>query len=259
MKTRRLLCLLFALLALSACGTLGASVSTKIAPQVSTDVAEQVRTQVPALLNATAAPAYDCVKLTCDKIASCQEAAHKLNACGHSYLDGDKDGIPCEAFCRASDFPDRPTALPPTAVPTAAPQSPLESGPVIRVVDGDTIDVLLDGRNTRVRYLQVNTPERDEPCGRDATAANAAFVQAEVVSLVPDTELFDRYGRLLRFVYVDELLVNRALVERGYAEVVLYPPNNARYDEFRALEAEAAAAGRGCHPTGIFDDGSSTR
>ena len=77
--------------------------------------------------------------------------------------------------------------------------------------------------------------------------------------LVPDKELVDPYDRLLRFVYVGDLLVNRELVVGGWAEVVLYPPNDARYDEFLRLEQEAAAAGRGCHPTGVFNDGSTTR
>jgi len=134
-----------------------------------------------------------------------------------------------------------------------------EIGQVTRVVDGDTIDVLLNGVNTRVRYLQMNTPERNEPCSRDATQANAELVAGKTVRLVPDKELVDPYDRLLRYIYVGDVLVNRVLVEGGWAEVVLYPPNDAHYDEFVQLEAEAAAAGRGCHPTGIFDDGSTTR
>ena len=127
------------------------------------------------------------------------------------------------------------------------------------MVDGDTIDVLIDGKNTRIRYLQMNTPERDEPCSRESTQANIDLVQGKTVHLRADKEDQDRYGRLLRFVYVGEVLVNRVLVEEGYAEVVLYPPNDAQYEDFRSLEAEAAQAGRGCHPTGIFDDGSQTR
>lgn len=134
-----------------------------------------------------------------------------------------------------------------------------EIGRVTRVVDGDTIDVLLNGVNTRIRYLQMNTPERDHPCSRDATRANAELVSGKTVRLVPDKELVDPYDRLLRYIYVDDVLVNRVLVEQGWAEVVLYPPNDMHYDEFVRLEAEAAAAGRGCHPTGIFDDGSTTR
>ena len=134
-----------------------------------------------------------------------------------------------------------------------------EIAQVTRVIDGDTIDVLLDGVNTRIRYLQMNTPERDQPCSRDATQANAELVAGKTVRLVPDTELVDPYDRLLRYVYVGDVLVNRVLVEQGWAEVVLYPPNDMHYDKFVRLEAEAAAAGRGCHPTGIFDDGSTTR
>ena len=134
-----------------------------------------------------------------------------------------------------------------------------EIAQVTRVIDGDTIDVLLDGVNTRIRYLQMNTPERDHPCSREATKANAELVSGQTVRLVADKELVDPYDRLLRYVYVGDVLVNRALVEQGWAEVVLYPPNDMHYDEFVRLEAEAAAAGRGCHPTGIFDDGSTTR
>ena len=127
------------------------------------------------------------------------------------------------------------------------------------MVDGDTIDVLLNGVNTRIRYLQMNTPERDHACYRDSTKANADLVAGKTVRLVPDTELVDPYDRLLRYVYVDDVLVNRVLVKQGWAEVVLYPPNDLHYDEFVQLEKEAAAAGRGCHPSGIFDDGSTTR
>ena len=130
---------------------------------------------------------------------------------------------------------------------------------VLRVVDGDTIDVMLNGQRTRIRYLQMNTPERNQPCYREAVQANVNLVGGRSVRLVADREDTDRYGRLLRYVYVDDVLVNRVLVAGGFAEVVLYPPNDMHYEEFRALEAEAAAAGRGCHPTGIFDDGSWSR
>ena len=153
-----------------------------------------------------------------------------------------------------------------TAVADASASEPTEDSSaeeeiarVTRVIDGDTIDVLIDGKTARIRYLQINTPERDEPCFNESTQANAELVSGQTVRLVPDVELVDPFGRLLRYVYVGDVMVERALVEGGYAEVVLYPPNDAHYDEFLRLEAEAAAAGRGCHPTGIFDDGSTTR
>ncbi len=134
-----------------------------------------------------------------------------------------------------------------------------EKARVARVIDGDTIDVLLDGRRVRVRYIGMNTPERDEPCHREATQANYDWVAGKEVRLLRDTSETDRYGRLLRYVYADGVFVNRALVEAGYAEAVVYQPDDAFYDDFRLLERAAAQAARGCHPTGIFDDGSPTR
>ena len=143
--------------------------------------------------------------------------------------------------------------------PVGADSAEEEIAQVTRVIDGDTIDVLLNGETVRIRYLQINTPERDQPCFRESTQANAELVAGQTVRLVPDVELVDPFGRLLRYVYVGDIMVERALVEGGFAEVVLYPPNDMHYEEFVRLEAEAAAAGRGCHPTGIFDDGSTTR
>jgi endonuclease YncB( thermonuclease family) len=105
----------------------------------------------------------------------------------------------------------------------------------------------------------VNTPERDEPCSAEATAANAALVQGQSVRLVRDVSETDRYGRLLRYVYVGDRLVNAELVAQGYAEVVSYPPDTALFDYFRDLEVQAASAGLGCHPTGIFNDGTYER
>jgi endonuclease YncB( thermonuclease family) len=134
-----------------------------------------------------------------------------------------------------------------------------ETGIVSRVIDGDTIDVLLNGSVQRVRYIGMNTPERDETCYAAATQANAGLVEGQTVRLVKDRSETDPFDRLLRYVYVGEVFVNARLVEQGYAEVVSYPPDTAHFDEFRALEDAARASNRGCHPTGIFDDGTYTR
>ena len=135
-----------------------------------------------------------------------------------------------------------------------------DTAQVTRIIDGDTIDVKMpDGTTERVRYVGMNTPERDEVCYNEATQANAIFVQGKSVRLVKDISDRDQYGRLLRYVYVGDLFVNRAMVEQGYAEAVVYDPDRAHYDEFVSLEKQAAAANRGCHPSGIFNDGSYTR
>jgi micrococcal nuclease len=134
-----------------------------------------------------------------------------------------------------------------------------ELAQVLFVVDGDTIAVEIDGVEERVRYVGVNTPERDEVCYDEATDANASLVEGEVVRLVRDDSDRDRYDRLLRYVYVGNTFVNEQLVAYGFAEAVLYEPDNREFNNFRSLEQQAAVSGLGCHPTGIFNDGNDRR
>lgn len=134
-----------------------------------------------------------------------------------------------------------------------------ETGRVVRVIDGDTIDVEVNGETIRVRYVGMNTPERDEPCYQEATDANRRLVEGKTVRLERDTSDTDRYDRPLRYVYVGDTFVNWELVEDGYAEAVLYEPDDRYYEDFLRLESQATLANRGCHPTGIFDDGSTRR
>jgi len=147
-----------------------------------------------------------------------------------------------------------PAPLTPTPTPIIG-----EQARVLRVIDGDTIEVALNRRNRRVRYIGINTPERDEPCSNAATAANRRLVGGRDVTLVRGAEETDRYGRLLRYIYADGIFVNEALVREGFAENFVWEPNTRFADHFRALEAEARAAGRGCHPSGVFDDGNTER
>jgi endonuclease YncB( thermonuclease family) len=69
------------------------------------------------------------------------------------------------------------------------------TGPVVKVIDGDTIDVELDGRPVRVRYIGINTPETKhltkgrESCGREASAANRRLVEGQTVRLELDVAL----------------------------------------------------------------------
>jgi micrococcal nuclease len=124
---------------------------------------------------------------------------------------------------------------------------------VIRVVDGDTIRVRLDGRTERVRYIGVDTPESVKPgtpvqCfAKRASAFNKRLVAGERVRLVRDAEERDRYGRLLAYVYRtrDNLFINATLVTGGYAVPLTIPPNVAHADEFRTLAAVARRKGRG--------------
>ncbi len=147
----------------------------------------------------------------------------------------------------------------PVTVSVSTPVAGGDTATVTRVIDGDTIDVTINGQPFTVRYVGVNTPERDEACYSEARNANAALVQGQAVRLVRDVSETDRFGRLLRYVYVGDVFVNAALVEQGWAEAASYPPDTAFIPTFQQLELEAANAQRGCHVTGIFNDGSNTR
>ena len=120
------------------------------------------------------------------------------------------------------------------------------------VVDGDPIDVQLDGRKVRVRYIGMNTPETKHPtkgqelCDREASAANRQLVTGRTVRLELDVQPWDRYQRLLAYVYVGDLMINAEFVRLGYAQVATYPPNVRYADRFRQLQQEARAAGAGC-------------
>jgi endonuclease YncB( thermonuclease family) len=131
----------------------------------------------------------------------------------------------------------------------------VEVATVTNVVDGDTIDVrLLDVNQTsqRVRYIGINTPEVDQPCSGEATAANAALVEGKPITMLKDVSETDQYGRLLRYVYVGTTFVNAALVADGWAEAAEYPPDTAFAEWFSLLEAQASDGGLGCWPTGVF-------
>ena len=123
----------------------------------------------------------------------------------------------------------------------------------MRVVDGDTIRIVQDGREEAVRYIGVDTPESVKPgspveCyGKAAGQANRELVEGERVRLVQDVESHDRFGRRLAYVYRvrDDLFVNAELVRRGYATVLTVPPNVAHEDEFADLARQARRDQRG--------------
>jgi micrococcal nuclease len=140
-----------------------------------------------------------------------------------------------------ADSPAVPASpAPPTLPPSAQPAA------LRNVIDGDTIDVDIAGAEYRVRYIGIDTPERDMPFYDEATRANRDLVTGQTLYLVKDVSETDRYGRLLRYVYLaDGTLVNAALVESGYAQAVTFPPDVAFAETFRRLQQEARDAGRG--------------
>lgn len=116
---------------------------------------------------------------------------------------------------------------------------------VVRVVDGDTIEV---AGGTRVRLIGVDTPETDECFGSEATRYAGELLPAGTrVRLVYDVQRLDPYGRTLAYVYrlTDGVFVNLALAHNGFAQQATYPPNVAHAEEFRVAAASARTGGLG--------------
>jgi len=121
------------------------------------------------------------------------------------------------------------------------------SATVSRVIDGDTIEL---ESGEKVRYLLVDTPEissgTPDCYGIEARDYNRELVEGKRVSLSYDRECTDAYDRLLAYVSVQDRVVNALLVERGFACVLVIPPNGAdREAEYLELEAIARAESRG--------------
>lgn len=127
---------------------------------------------------------------------------------------------------------------------------------VVRVVDGDTIRVSVDGREQSVRLLGIDTPETHRPgtpieCGGPQASAHmqALAPPGTRVVLEPDStqDSEDRYGRLLAYVRLpDGRLAEDAQVAAGWATVYVYADRPvSRDDQFRRSQEAARAARRG--------------
>ena len=128
-----------------------------------------------------------------------------------------------------------------------APTAPL----VTRVIDGDTIEVDIDGTIYKVRYIGIDAPELDDKrpefcaLAQEATRYNRQLVEGKTIRLEKDISETDKYERLLRYVYVDDIFVNAELVRQGLAWAKVYEPDTKYQDYLEELEAEAKQAGRG--------------
>lgn len=150
--------------------------------------------------------------------------------------------------------------------PATLPDEPAgsEIATVTRVVDGDTIEVRITGREDGpgagdaeiggvypVRLIGIDTPESVDPrrpveCfGVEASAAARALLAGASVHLVVDVEEADGYDRLLRYVYLGQEMANARLVVNGYASAYTYPPNIRHSELFVQLEREARESDRG--------------
>ena len=138
----------------------------------------------------------------------------------------------------------------------AAPAAPADvEGDVVTVEsisDGDTLRVTLGEVSTRVRLLNIDTPETRHPSkpvecmGPEATAALKSMISpGDTVVLRYDRRLYDRYDRLLAGVYADGVLLNAEMARLGYGEPAVFDGNDRFLPEVEAAWEQARANGVG--------------
>ena len=184
------------------------------------------------------------------------QSVYETDPAGYAALDPDGNGFACEE-------------LPSGAAPALwTSQVPLGSKPValIEVTDGDTIRVDVDGRNEPVRLILIDAPETHDPnnppeCfGQEATTYLTWLLSlGGDLYLETDVSDRDRFGRLLRYVWLDfgdgeVYLVNEALVRAGYAALSTFPPDVKYVDEMREAGQFARELGYGLWSGCITDD-----
>ncbi len=138
-------------------------------------------------------------------------------------------------------------AAPPTNAPTSTPTQqstvPASSPPgdraeVVHVFDGDSLVVAVDGTEYEIRLIGVNAPEGDECHGDEARETLEQLLDSGPLVLVADGDDSDQYGRLLRYLYVDGLNVNLALVANG--DAVALQGDHSLDDDFTTISDAAA-------------------
>jgi micrococcal nuclease len=125
--------------------------------------------------------------------------------------------------------------------------------PVIveRVVDGDTVEIKLQGTQRTVRLIGIDTPETKKPgtpvkfYGPQASEYSKKRLAGNEVELEWDTERTDKYGRDLAYVWIGPELFNETLVKEGYARISTFPPNVKYVDRFTRAQKQARQNGKG--------------
>lgn len=129
----------------------------------------------------------------------------------------------------------------PTIIPTIIVKQK-QTVKVIRVIDGDTIEI--EG-GQKVRYIGMDTPETVDPgksvqCfGKEASTRNKELVEGKEISLEKDVSEIDKYGRLLRYVWIGDQMINEELITEGYARLDTVPPDVKYSIRLQTAEKEA--------------------
>ena len=117
-----------------------------------------------------------------------------------------------------------------------------ESGIITRIIDGDTFYL----EDERVRLIGINTPESYEECYNKGTEKLKELILDKQVFLEKGVLETDEYGRLLRYVFVDDIFVNLEMIRSGYAYSWKIEPDIKYSVQFEDTENYARENGIGC-------------
>lgn len=119
--------------------------------------------------------------------------------------------------------------------------------PVLKVIDGDTIQILFNGKKEKIRMLNVDTPEsvhpdhsRNSEMGKNASKYTKSRLQEKYVDLEFEGKKRGKYGRLLAYVIIDGRNYNLELVQKGWSPYYTkYGESQKYHSEFLAAEKQA--------------------
>jgi micrococcal nuclease len=184
------------------------------------------------------------------------QIVYEIDPVGYAALDPDGNGFACEEVPSGAAPVLWTSQIPPGSQPVT----------LIEVTDGDTIRVEVDGREEPVRLILIDAPETRDPnnppeCfGQEATTY-LTWLLSLGGNLYLETDLSDRdrFGRLLRYVWLDfgdgeVYLVNEAMVRAGYAAFSTFPPDVKYVEEMREAGQFAREYGYGLWSGCITDD-----
>lgn len=156
--------------------------------------------------------------------------------------------------------PASDTPTPVLVVVSPTPGTSVASSEVIRVIDGDTVEVVVNGKKESIRLIGVDTPEVHDPrkpvqCfGKEAWDKAKELLHGKQVRLESDASQGDRdkYNRLLRYVFLEDgTFVNKALVSQGYAHEYTYRIPYTYQIEFQQAENDAREQKKGLWADGV--------
>ncbi len=134
-----------------------------------------------------------------------------------------------------------------------------EEAKVVRVVDGDTLVVNFQDKEEKLRLIGMDTPEsvhpnksKNVPEGKIASDYVKDLVDGKDIKLEFDVEQRDRYGRLLAYVYLGNTMLNKHLLEIGYAKLATFPPNVKYVEDFKELQKNARENQEGFWESDLF-------